>query len=78
MWRQWTGEKKMSAENISHVYRELTRGPLNWATGDLNQPGREQSLRYSWKSHVNQIISLAEELLKGRVGEHLRNAASAA
>jgi len=40
MWRQWTGEKKMSAENISHVYRELTRGPLNWATGDLNQPGR--------------------------------------
>lgn len=40
MWRQWTGEKKMSDENISHVYRELTRGPLNWATGDLNQPGR--------------------------------------
>ncbi|MBI3856270.1 MAG: MBL fold metallo-hydrolase [Planctomycetes bacterium] len=40
MWRQWTGEKKMSEENISHVYREMTRGPLNWATGDLNQPGR--------------------------------------
>jgi phosphoglycerate dehydrogenase-like enzyme/glyoxylase-like metal-dependent hydrolase (beta-lactamase superfamily II) len=40
MWKQWTGEKKMSVENISHVYRELTRGPLNWATGDLNQPGR--------------------------------------
>jgi len=40
MWKQWTGEKKMSEENISHVYRELTRGPLNWATGDLNQPGR--------------------------------------
>jgi phosphoglycerate dehydrogenase-like enzyme len=40
MWRAWTGEKKMSEENISHVYRELTRGPLNWATGDLNQPGR--------------------------------------
>jgi phosphoglycerate dehydrogenase-like enzyme/glyoxylase-like metal-dependent hydrolase (beta-lactamase superfamily II) len=40
MWKEWTGEKKMSDENISHVYRELTRGPLNWATGDLNQPGR--------------------------------------
>jgi phosphoglycerate dehydrogenase-like enzyme/glyoxylase-like metal-dependent hydrolase (beta-lactamase superfamily II) len=40
MWKQWTGEKKMSVENISHVYREMTRGPLNWATGDLNQPGR--------------------------------------
>jgi phosphoglycerate dehydrogenase-like enzyme/glyoxylase-like metal-dependent hydrolase (beta-lactamase superfamily II) len=40
MWREWTGEKKMSAENISHVYRELTRGPLNWVTGDANQPGR--------------------------------------
>jgi phosphoglycerate dehydrogenase-like enzyme/glyoxylase-like metal-dependent hydrolase (beta-lactamase superfamily II) len=40
MWREWTGEKKMNAENISHVYRELTRGALNWATGDLNQPGR--------------------------------------
>ena len=40
MWREWTGEKKMSAENISHVYRELTRGSLNWATGDPNQPGR--------------------------------------
>src|SRR5205814_2661526 len=40
MWKQWTGEKMMSVENISHVYRELTRGPLNWATGDLNQPGR--------------------------------------
>ncbi|PYV82277.1 MAG: hypothetical protein DMG93_12410 [Acidobacteria bacterium] len=44
----------------------------------MTMRGREQSLRYSWKSHVNQIISLAEELLKGRVGEHLRNAASAA
>ena len=31
MWREWTGEKKMSAENVSHVYRELTRGPLNWS-----------------------------------------------
>lgn len=40
MWKQWTGEKKMSLENVSHVYREVTRGPLNWATGDLNQPGR--------------------------------------
>src|SRR6185295_10914154 len=40
MWKQWTGEKAMSVENVSHVYRELTRGPLNWATGDLNQPGR--------------------------------------
>ncbi|HZE99944.1 MAG TPA: MBL fold metallo-hydrolase, partial [Planctomycetota bacterium] len=40
MWREWTGEKKLSLENVSHVYRELTRGPLNWATGDLNQPGR--------------------------------------
>ncbi|HLY09784.1 MAG TPA: NAD(P)-dependent oxidoreductase [Planctomycetota bacterium] len=40
MWREWTGEKKMSAENISHVYRELSRGALNWSTGDLNQPGR--------------------------------------
>jgi phosphoglycerate dehydrogenase-like enzyme/glyoxylase-like metal-dependent hydrolase (beta-lactamase superfamily II) len=40
MWKRWTGETKMSAENVSHVYRELTRGPLNWATGDLNQPGR--------------------------------------
>jgi phosphoglycerate dehydrogenase-like enzyme/glyoxylase-like metal-dependent hydrolase (beta-lactamase superfamily II) len=40
MWKQWTGQQKMSEENISHVYRELTRGPLNWATGDLNQPGR--------------------------------------
>jgi phosphoglycerate dehydrogenase-like enzyme/glyoxylase-like metal-dependent hydrolase (beta-lactamase superfamily II) len=40
MWKQWTGEKKMSDENITHIYRELTRGPLNWATGDLGQPGR--------------------------------------
>jgi cyclase len=23
MWREWTGEKKMSAENIAHVYKEL-------------------------------------------------------
>ena len=48
------------------------------ARHSLAMRGREQSLRYSWKSHVNQIISLAEELLKGRVGEQLRNAASAA
>jgi len=40
LYKAWTGEKKMNVENISHVYRELTRGPLNWATGDLNQPGR--------------------------------------
>jgi phosphoglycerate dehydrogenase-like enzyme/glyoxylase-like metal-dependent hydrolase (beta-lactamase superfamily II) len=40
MYKAWTGEKKMNAENLSHVYRELTRGALNWATGDLNQPGR--------------------------------------
>lgn len=40
MWKQWTGETKMNLENVSHVYREITRGPLNWATGDLNQPGR--------------------------------------
>jgi phosphoglycerate dehydrogenase-like enzyme/glyoxylase-like metal-dependent hydrolase (beta-lactamase superfamily II) len=53
MWRQWTGEKKMSAENISHVYRELTRGPLNWATGDLNQPGRS-------------VAAIPEEELKSR------------
>lgn len=25
MWREWTGEKKMSAENISHVYKELKK-----------------------------------------------------
>ena len=25
MWREWTGEKKMSAENIAHVYKELTK-----------------------------------------------------
>ena len=25
MWREWTGEKKMNAENISHVYRELKK-----------------------------------------------------
>jgi phosphoglycerate dehydrogenase-like enzyme/glyoxylase-like metal-dependent hydrolase (beta-lactamase superfamily II) len=40
MWKQWTGETKMSVENISHVYREMTRGPLNWATGDPTFPGR--------------------------------------
>jgi phosphoglycerate dehydrogenase-like enzyme/glyoxylase-like metal-dependent hydrolase (beta-lactamase superfamily II) len=36
MWKQWTGEQKMSLENIASVYRDLTRGPLNWATGDLD------------------------------------------
>lgn len=40
MWKKWTGEQKMSEENVSHVYREITRGALNWATGDVNQPGR--------------------------------------
>jgi glyoxylase-like metal-dependent hydrolase (beta-lactamase superfamily II) len=25
MWREWTGEKKMSAENIAHVYKELKK-----------------------------------------------------
>jgi len=25
MWREWTGEKTMIAENIAHVYKELTK-----------------------------------------------------
>jgi len=36
MWKQWTGETKMNLENVASVYRDLTRGPLNWATGDLD------------------------------------------
>jgi phosphoglycerate dehydrogenase-like enzyme/glyoxylase-like metal-dependent hydrolase (beta-lactamase superfamily II) len=30
MWKQWTGQTKMSPENIQQVYQELTRGPLSW------------------------------------------------
>ncbi len=30
MWREWTGQPQMKPDNIAHVYRELTRGPLNW------------------------------------------------
>jgi phosphoglycerate dehydrogenase-like enzyme/glyoxylase-like metal-dependent hydrolase (beta-lactamase superfamily II) len=40
MWKRWTGETKMNLENVSSVYRDLTRGPLNWASGDPSQPGR--------------------------------------
>ena len=25
MWREWTGEKKLSAENIGHIYKELKK-----------------------------------------------------
>ncbi len=43
MWKAWTGEKKMSAENILHVYRELTRGPLNWgASGSVAAIAKEE------------------------------------
>ena len=40
MWKRWTGETKMNLENVASAYRDLTRGPLNWPTGDLDQPGR--------------------------------------
>jgi phosphoglycerate dehydrogenase-like enzyme/glyoxylase-like metal-dependent hydrolase (beta-lactamase superfamily II) len=40
MWKQWTGETKMNLENVASVYRDLSRGPLNWAGGDPSQPGR--------------------------------------
>lgn len=59
----------------SELARLASDGP---ARRSLAMRGRDQSLRYSWRKHVTQIISLAEELLKGRVGEQLRNAASAA
>jgi phosphoglycerate dehydrogenase-like enzyme/glyoxylase-like metal-dependent hydrolase (beta-lactamase superfamily II) len=30
MWKEWTGQKQMNADNIAHVYGEVTRGSLNW------------------------------------------------
>lgn len=40
--------------------------------------GREQSLRYSWRKHVGQIIALAQKLIEARVDKQARRAASAA
>jgi glycosyltransferase involved in cell wall biosynthesis len=40
--------------------------------------GREQSLRYSWRNHVAQVISLAEQLVETRSSELVRSAVTAA
>jgi len=58
---------------------ELSRLALDQAAHrSMGTRGRDQSLRYSWRNHVAQIICLAEELVEGRVGEQARGKASAA